>query len=64
MFFIAALFGGIVVSYIFKLHESLDFANKEHIKLLNGMHEGLLILTNVPGEVDIEKQQRSLMFCN
>ena len=30
--------------YIVELNTKLDFVNVEHIKLLNGMHEGLLIL--------------------
>ena len=30
--------------YIVELNTKLDFVNVEHIKLLNAMHEGLLIL--------------------
>ena len=35
-----------LVKYIRLLHCQLFFSNKEHIKLLNGMHEGLLIMSN------------------
>ena len=58
-FFICTTFSGILVSYMFALNSTLDNANQEHIRLLNGMHEGLLILSNVP-----ESKDRSVLFCN
>lgn len=30
--------------HISKIHSYLHFTNQEHVKLLNGMHEGILIL--------------------
>ena len=50
---------GILISYVLLLQSSLDFANQEHVRLLNGMHEGLLILTNSP-----DTENRSVLFCN
>ena len=41
--------------YISKLHNKLDTVNVENVKLLDGMHEGLLI---------ISKKEMSTMFCN
>ena len=41
--------------YISKLHNKLDTVNVENVKLLDGMHEGLLI---------ISKKEKSTMFCN
>ena len=35
----------ILFIYIMELQERLAFSNHEHIKLLNGMHEGLTILS-------------------
>ena len=41
-FFQAAL--AVTINYIKELHASLTSTNLENLKLLNGMHEGLLIL--------------------
>ena len=41
--------------YISKLHNKLDTVNVQNVKLLDGMHEGLLI---------ISKREKSTMFCN
>ena len=35
--------GAIGLKYLMTLHEDLEFTNKENIKLLDGMHEGVLI---------------------
>ena len=43
--FVAACIAGMVLIYISQLHATLDFTNKEHVKLLNGMHEGVLIFS-------------------
>ena len=44
-----------VAIYISKLHNTLKTTNMENAKLLDGMHEGLLILS---------KKERRAMFCN
>lgn len=44
-----------VIFYISKLHLKLASINIENVKLLDGMHEGLLI---------ISKRDRQTMFCN
>ena len=41
--------------YVFKLQTKLRDLNVENIKLLDGMHEGLLILS---------KSNKNVMFCN
>ena len=41
--------------YVSKLHYKLETVNIENVKLLDGMHEGLLI---------ISKKEMSTMFCN
>ena len=41
--------------YVTTLHKRIQAYNVENIKLLDGMHEGLLILS---------KQNHSVMFCN
>ena len=41
--------------YITQMHTRMNTANKENTKLLDGMHEGLLILT---------KTDNNCMFCN
>ena len=43
------------VIYISRLHTKLTTTNKENEKLLDGMHEGVLILS---------KKERLTMFCN
>ena len=43
-FLVMALFG-MVFEHISNLYKQLDFVNQENIKLLNGMHEGVLILS-------------------
>ena len=46
----------LVLMYISSLHARMKIFNVENIKLLDGMHEGLLILSN--------STARSVMFCN
>jgi hypothetical protein len=41
--------------YIFKLHKDMHTTNTENVRLLDGMHEGLLILS---------KKDQEVMFCN
>ena len=47
-----------LIQYIASLQNRMKTFNIEKIKLLNAMHEGLLILSNS------EKQTRTTMFCN
>jgi hypothetical protein len=44
--------------YISQLHQRMKTLNTANIKLLNGMHEGLLILSKA------ETSDYSIMFCN
>ena len=55
VFFIAACLVGMVIIYISQLHSTLEYTNKEHIKLLHGMHEGLMIL---------DRTQETFLFSN
>lgn len=48
------------INYISQLHNKLDFANSENVRLLNGMHEGVLIIKK-PKQPD---GSRRVMFCN
>ena len=41
---------GMVIVHISQVHEKLHVSNEENMKLLNGMHEGVLILTKTPEE--------------
>lgn len=45
-----------LLRYISQLHARMDLANTENIKLLNGMHEGLLILS--------QEEPNEGVFCN
>ena len=47
LYFFSSTIGGILVTYIQQLHTILKFTNDEHVKLLNGMHEGLLIVKKI-----------------
>ena len=60
LFFFA--FSGIFVTIniVIKLWRKLRFAHQENIKLLNNMHEGLLIF----GEQDESSSERKIVFCN
>ena len=53
-FFLQIIIGMIIV-HISKIHSSLFLANEENVKLLNGMHEGVLILSY---------EDQSVMFSN
>ena len=33
-----------MVTYIEQLRSTVEFTNEENVKLLNGMHEGLIVL--------------------
>ena len=54
-FFVACCCFAMVAIYISKLNTKLATTNRENEKLLDGMHEGLLILS---------KRDRETMFCN
>ena len=41
---------GIILLYIFQLHKKMKTQNDQNVKLLNGMHEGLIILSKGPGK--------------
>ena len=41
--FLSQLSGALGVTYLMTLHDDLEFTNEENIKLLDGMHEGVLI---------------------
>ena len=55
IFFIVSCIVAIMIIYVTKLHITLKTTNMENAKLLDGMHEGLLILS---------KKERRTMFCN
>ena len=52
-FFLGCLFNGIIVDYIAKINSELHNANEEKLNLVNGMHEGVLILS-----------EDKVIFCN
>ena len=62
-FFICTTSIAIMLNYVMSLHEKLEFSNKENVKLLNGMHEGLLILSEKKADAG-EREVRSVMFSN
>ena len=43
------------IRYIFQLQSKISLTNAENIKLLDGMHEGVLILS---------KRTNDIIFCN
>jgi len=51
---------GVLFLYITKLHNQMKDTVAENMKLLDGMHEGLLILHKDPKTPDKNK----IMFCN
>ena len=58
MFSFATTWLGMIIIYISQLHEQLEFSNEENVKLLDGMHEGLLIFNREDDE------KKHIMFCN
>ena len=54
-FFVNSLIAAII-SYITQLHGRIKTSNVENIKMLDAMHEGLLILSKSP--------DNRMMFCN
>lgn len=50
----------VTINVVIKLWHRLRFANQENMKLLNNMHEGLLIL----GKPEEGSEDRPIMFCN
>ena len=67
--FVATTLCGMVIIYITQLHAQLEFSNKENVKLLDGMHEGLLIF-NTGDSSDhtrskfAQAAKKKIMFCN
>ena len=57
-FLMGATFLGVVFSYITNVNDKLQQSNEQNVKLLNGMHEGVLILSNE------QDKQFKTMFCN
>lgn len=59
-FLTLAVVVAMLIIYVEYKNEQLDESNESHIKLLNGMHEGLLILSR---NADVNKPTR-IQFCN
>ena len=57
LYFFAICAISMIVNYIRKLHNSLSSANEDNLRLLDGMHEGLLILNT-------NEKDPGVMFCN
>ena len=57
--FFAEVLMNILVIQVAKMNEQRKLANDSHISLLDGMHEGLLILSQ-----ETAKTPPSFMFCN
>ena len=55
IFSMVIVFTSMFILYVVDLHQELLTTNTENVKLLDGMHEGLLILSKTSHEV---------MFCN
>ena len=58
-FILMAAFGALF-DHVSKLYMRLDFINEENLKLLNGMHEGVMIMSK-PGE---DCEESKLLFGN
>ena len=56
--FLATIQAGI--EHISKLYSQVEFANKEQIKIMNGMHEGDVILSEPSSDSD----ERKILFSN
>jgi len=58
-FFLSQVFFNIIIGvlylYVKRLHDRMNSTITQNMKLLNGMHEGVLILS---------KEDASVMFCN
>ena len=52
---------GAIIEHVSSLYQRLKFTNVENVKLLNGMHEGLLILSKPDS---VLTGLRTTMFCN
>ena len=57
-FFFGTIVCTSVIVHISNVHEKLRLTNEENMKLLNGMHEGILILAKTL------EQPSTIMFCN
>ena len=58
-FFFGLTLTGMIIIYISQLHAQLKFSNEENVKLLDGMHEGLLIFNR-----GSSAEEKKIMFCN
>ena len=57
-FFINVLFGTALI-YISALHGKMNSINQQNLRLLDGMHEGLLIISKAP-----ESSGSEALYCN
>ena len=55
LLFIGSIFLAVMIMYVSKLHGRMSVTITENMRLLDGMHEGLLILS---------KEKQGIMFCN
>ena len=44
LYFLCICLAGMMLTYIEQLRTTVEFTNEENVKLLNGMHEGLIVL--------------------
>ena len=58
VFLLCCVLIGMIIIHISSMHHKLLFANEENVKLLNGMHEGILIIENT------EDKASNVLFCN
>ena len=54
LFVISMIIAGLIL-YVSKLHGRMNVTITENMRLLDGMHEGLLI---------VSKEEKGIMFCN
>ena len=57
VFLLCLTLAGMVIIHFSSLHRELLFTNEENVKLLNGMHEGVLIIEN-------SDTAKNVFFCN
>ena len=50
---------GLIIDYLENMNETLVKSNQSHIKLLNGMHEGLIIISK-----ETARKPAQFVFCN
>ena len=59
-FLVNALSFHAAMDYLIMLQQKIEFTNIENLKLLDGMHEGLMIFKNSKKH----DETRQVMFCN